>query len=43
MADDAPDGAAGTYRTDRGTVIYDVDNPLAWVESTLAVPPRERV
>ena len=34
-----PDEDAGTrtieaYKTDRGVVLYDAENPLAWVEAT---------
>jgi hypothetical protein len=30
-----------TYDTDLGTVFYDIDNPLAWIESSVVteVPP----
>ena len=27
-----------TYETEEGTVFYDAQNPLAWVQSTDAVP-----
>jgi hypothetical protein len=31
------------YEVDDGTVLYDAENPLAWVESSAAVPIRELV
>ena len=31
----------GTYEVDGGVVLYDVDNPLAWVEAARAVPLSE--
>ncbi len=51
---DAADGGsppaeeAGTttieaYETDRGVVLYDADNPLAWVEATLSCRLDEQV
>lgn len=27
-----------TYETEQGTVLYDAGNPLAWIESSVAVP-----
>jgi hypothetical protein len=38
--DDGADGGATTveaYEVDGGTVLYDSRNPLAWVESSVAV------
>lgn len=32
----------GAYEADGRIVLYDVDNPLAWVEAARAVPLRER-
>jgi hypothetical protein len=32
------DGPVETYETDQGTVLYDAGNPLAWIESSVAVP-----
>jgi|APHM01.1.fsa_nt_gi hypothetical protein len=32
---DAP--GTGAYETDEGTVIYDIDEPLAWVQGDNAV------
>lgn len=32
-----------TYETDDGIVFYDVDNPLAWLESDRIVPLDETV
>ena len=29
--------ATGAYETDEGTVIYDIDEPLAWVQGDNAV------
>lgn len=30
-----------TYETEQGTVLYDAGNPLAWIESSVAVPIEE--
>jgi hypothetical protein len=30
-----------TYETEVGTVLYDAGNPLAWIESSVAVPIEE--
>jgi hypothetical protein len=30
-----------TYETEEGTVLYDAGNPLAWIESSVAVPIEE--
>lgn len=30
-------GATGVYETEDGVVLYDVDEPLAWVQSDTAV------
>ncbi len=30
-----------TYETEEGTVLYDAGNPLAWIESSVAVPIKE--
>jgi hypothetical protein len=35
--------AVGTYETDEGTVLYDTENPLAWMQSRAAVTPEEMV
>lgn len=32
-----------TYRTDEGTVFYDAENPLAWLQTDSAVRLSERV
>lgn len=32
-----------TYRTDEGTVFYDAQNPIAWVQTDSAVRLSERV
>lgn len=32
------DEPVGTYETEQGTVLYDAGNPLAWIESNVAVP-----
>ena len=32
------DGPVETYETEQGTVLYDAGNPLAWIESSVAVP-----
>jgi hypothetical protein len=33
----------GTYETDDGTVFYDTENPLAWLQSAETVSPEEMV
>jgi len=33
-----PDEPVETYETEQGTVLYDAGNPLAWIESSVAVP-----
>ncbi|MFB6171862.1 MAG: hypothetical protein ABEJ23_04960 [Haloarculaceae archaeon] len=33
----AGDVSAELYETDDGVVLYDADNPLAWVQSTVSV------
>lgn len=37
------DGSVETYETDSGTVLYDARNPLAWIESSFAIPIDEAV
>jgi len=32
------DGPVETYETEQGTVLYDAGNPLAWIESSVAIP-----
>jgi hypothetical protein len=32
-----------TYETDQGVVFYDVDNPLAWLESSVALSLDEQL
>ncbi|RCU46473.1 hypothetical protein DU504_03620 [Haloplanus salinus] len=34
-------GTVEAYEVEDGTVLYDAENPLAWVESSAAVPIRE--
>ncbi len=34
-------GGADAYETDDGTVIYDIDRPLAWIQGDNAVELRE--
>jgi hypothetical protein len=31
-------GTVEMYEVDDGTVLYDAENPLAWVESSAAIP-----
>jgi len=40
---DAADGAVGTYEADDAVVFYDTENPLAWVQTRVAVPLDEAV
>jgi hypothetical protein len=39
VASDDHVAGVGSYETDGGTVLYDADNPLAWIQSsaTLAI------
>lgn len=43
-APDVPDAVetTETYRTDDGTVFYDADNPLAWIQTADTVTLEER-
>lgn len=36
------EGSVATYETVDGVVLYDADNPLAWLQSTAAVELAER-
>lgn len=36
-------GAVGTYEADDSVVFYDTENPLAWVQSGVAIPLDEAV
>ncbi|MFT4890833.1 MAG: hypothetical protein ACI9YT_001754 [Halobacteriales archaeon] len=40
---DEPDAVASVeaYETEDGVVIYDAENPLAWLESSSAIPIRD--
>lgn len=45
---DGPDPSVGlesveSYETEDGVVLYDADNPLAWLKATRAVPVSDRV
>lgn len=37
-ADEAGTSTIEAYETDRGVVLYDADNPLAWVEADHGIP-----
>lgn len=34
----APAAGIEAYEIDAGTVLYDTGNPLAWIESSVAIP-----
>jgi hypothetical protein len=34
-------GGVGVYESDDGVVLYDTENPLAWIQSPLAVTTEE--
>jgi hypothetical protein len=40
---DEPAETIESYETDDGVVLYDAQNPLAWVEATVALPLRDAV
>lgn len=40
---DDPTESIEAYETDEGVVLYDADNPLAWVKSTNAVAIGDRL
>lgn len=41
-ADDAGNRTIEAYETDRGVVLYDAENPLAWIETTRSYPIDEQ-
>lgn len=41
--DDAAVEGIGTYEADDAVVFYDTENPLAWVQTRVAVPLEEAV
>jgi hypothetical protein len=43
VKDAEPMDAVGTYETGDGVVLYDTENPLAWVQSPTAVRLKEMV
>ncbi len=48
QAPDLPDPSAGlesveSYRTEDGVVLYDAENPLAWLKATCAVSVDDHV
>lgn len=40
---DDPGESIEAYETEEGVVLYDAENPLAWLQSTSAVPLGERL